>query len=63
MSEAMAALRTALITLFAESFGAVDQLSSEEQDALDAWNAVCEASATKGYPEPITMDDIEAEFI
>lgn len=49
-------LRTALIEMFAESIGAVDELSVEEETVLDAWNEALPDLA-------ISRADIDAEFI
>jgi accessory colonization factor AcfC len=55
-------LREAIIAMLAESIGAVDELSPEENDVMIAWNKMCEASPTVGIPEPITDEDIDAAF-
>ena len=58
----MEKLRNALLALFAESIGAVDLLSDEEEAVMDAWNKMCEESPTVGIPQPITEQDLEEFF-
>lgn len=51
-------LRRAIIELCRETACEVDMLPEFEQELVDAWNAVCEASPTVGIPAPITDDDL-----
>ena len=63
MSEAMSALREAIIALAAEDMSMIDQMTDHTEEVVEAWNAVCEASPTVGVPTPITPEDIEGQFI
>lgn len=62
MSTAMYELRTAIIADVSEDMGMIGEMTEWHSDLVEAWNNVCEASTTQGYPEPITSEDIEAAF-
>lgn len=51
-------LREAIIALCREMNECIDELPEWEQELVDAWNAMCEASPTVGIPAPITDEDL-----
>lgn len=57
-SDAMSALREAIVADVREDNEAIGELTMWHRDLVDAWNAVCEASPTVGIPEPITDEDL-----
>jgi len=56
-SEAMSALRAAIIDAAKEDVSLIGELAQVTESVIAAWNDVCEASPTVGIPELIGEDD------